>query len=79
MRLVEGKDNHHAAAEFINYLADEVRKNIRKLLNESNFFSILSDGSQARKVKSDKELVLTRVVKNGASTYLVTSLLEMSR
>ena len=66
------------AAEFIQYLADEVREAVTKLLQTTSFLSILSDGSQARKVKSEKELILTRVVKNGAPVYLVSSLLEMS-
>ena len=79
VRLIQGKDNHHAAAEFVQYLADEVREKLTQHLDKSNFVSILSDGSQARKVKSEKELVLTHVIKNGVPTYLVSSLLEMSR
>ena len=78
VRLVEGKDDHRAAAEFIKYLADEVRIKIQGLLNSVNYYSVLSDGSQARKVKAEKELLLTRIIKDGLPTYLVTALLEMS-
>ena len=40
--------------------------------------SILSDGSQARKTKDEKELVLIRTLRNGIPMYFVVSLLEMS-
>ena len=40
--------------------------------------SLLSDGSQARKTNSDKEMVLVRVERNGIPVYFVVSLLEMS-
>lgn len=39
---------------------------------------MLSDRSQAWKTGSEKELILTRVEKNGLPCYLVFSLLEMS-
>ena len=38
------------------------------------FFSILSDGSQARKSGSEKELVLARVIKNGEVVHFVVAL-----
>ena len=40
--------------------------------------SLLSDGSQARKTKEDKELILTRITKNGTPIYLLVDLLNMS-
>ena len=40
--------------------------------------SVLSDGSQARKTGSEKELVLVRVEKLGIPVYFVISLLEMA-
>jgi hypothetical protein len=78
-KLIEGKDNHRAAAEYIQYLANTIRKKIKSEIGMAPFFSILSDGSQVRKVKIEKELILTRLVKNGKAIYLVTALLEMSR
>ena len=39
--------------------------------------SVLSDGSQARKTKSDKEMVMVRFERNGLPCYIVASLLEM--
>ena len=41
--------------------------------------STLSDGSQARKVKDEKELVLVRTERNGVPVYFVASILEMSQ
>ena len=79
VRLVEGKDDSRAAAEFIAYLAEEVCKKIKLMINASDFFAILSDGSQARKIKSEKELILSRIVKEGSPVYVLTALLEMSR
>lgn len=38
----------------------------------------MSDGSQARKTGSEKELIMVRVERNGIPFYLVISLLEMS-
>jgi hypothetical protein len=38
----------------------------------------MSDGSQARKTGSEKELVMVRVERNGIPCYLIVSLLEMS-
>ena len=40
--------------------------------------SLMSDGSQARKTGSEKELIMVRVERNGMPCYLVLSLLEMS-
>ena len=40
--------------------------------------SILSDGSQTRKTKSDKEMVIVRFERNGLPCYIMASLLEMS-
>ena len=40
--------------------------------------SLLSDGSQARKTKDDKELLLTRITRNGSPLYLMVDLLNMS-
>ena len=39
---------------------------------------MLTDGSQARKTGSEKELILARVEHNGKPCYFVLSLLEMT-
>ena len=40
--------------------------------------SILSDGSQARKTNSEKELILVQTERNGIPVYFVVLLLEMA-
>ncbi|CAB4029586.1 Hypothetical predicted protein, partial [Paramuricea clavata] len=42
-------------------------------------FKILTDGSQARKTKAEKEMVLIRTKRNGIPIYIVASLLEMEK
>ena len=44
-----------------------------------DFFSVLIDGSQARKAKSEKEIVLVRTERNGIPVYIAASLPEMER
>ena len=41
--------------------------------------SSLSDGSQARKVKDEKELAMVRTKNNGIPLYFVVSLVEMAQ
>ena len=66
------------AREFIHCIADEIREKVACLIAGSHFMSILTDGSQARKTKSEKELVLVRTTKAGIPVYFVVSLLEMA-
>jgi hypothetical protein len=49
------------------------------ILGSVDFFSILSDGSQAQKTKAEKELVFIRMERNGIPVYIVASLLEMEK
>ena len=55
-----------------------MREYCEQITKESPFISVLSDGSQARKTKEDKELLFARVVKNGSPTYMLLTLLNMS-
>ena len=48
-----------------------------KLLHGVCAFSVLSDGSQARKTGSEKEIVLVRVLKDGSPTYFCVALQDM--
>ncbi|XP_065678256.1 zinc finger protein 862-like [Hydra vulgaris] len=78
VQLVEGKGHNRAARQFISCIANAIKEKIAKIVKEKNFFSILSDGSQARKTKDEKESVLVRVERDGIPAYLVVSLLEMN-
>ena len=76
--LIERRDNNKAAKEYIHSIAEVIREKCAAIIASKHFISLLSDGSQARKTGSEKELVLTRVERNGIPCYLMTSLLEMS-
>ena len=58
-------------------IADTVLSNITSYLSSVSAFSILSDGSQARKTGSEKELVLVRLIKDGIPTYFTVALVDM--
>ena len=49
------------------------------IFGSADFFYILSDGSQARKTKCEKELISICTERNGISVYIVASLLEMEK
>ncbi|XP_065654267.1 uncharacterized protein LOC136080862 [Hydra vulgaris] len=76
--LLEGKDNNKAALEYISCIASAIKEKVAKIVNETNFFSILSNGSQARKTKDEKELIIVRVECEGTPACFVVSLLDMN-
>ena len=78
VRLVERSENGRTGREFVHCIAEAVKEKW-VILGSSNFFPILSDGSQARKTKSEKELVLICTERNGIPVYIVASLLEMEK
>ena len=79
VRLVQGKDSSNTANESAYYIAEAITEKCAGIVTGSDFMSILSDGSQARKTKDEKELVLVRVERNGVPIYFFVSLLEMAR
>ena len=60
-----GKDDSHSANEYLFSITEAIKEKVAVVLTTTNFFALLSDGSQARKTGSDKELVMTRVERNG--------------
>ena len=79
VKLIKRKEDGRTGREFIKCIADTVREKCSQIIKQSNFLSLLSDGSQARKTSKEKELILLRTQRNGHPEYLVISLLEMSR
>ena len=65
VRLIDGKDDCKAAGEFFEAITKAVVEKVAAVIASKNAMSILSDGSQAGKTKSDKEVVLIRVERNG--------------
>lgn len=51
-----------------------ITRRISQIISDSECFSLLSDGSQARKSGGEKELVFIRVIKNGEASYLCVAL-----
>ena len=60
-----GHENGKNGREFILYIANAAKERVADILEISDFLSILTDGSQARKIGSDKEMVLVRTERNG--------------
>ncbi|KAK6171761.1 hypothetical protein SNE40_018194 [Patella caerulea] len=73
-RLISKYDNSNRAREFVNFLADAVREKITNVLNSVTCFSLLTDGSQARKTGSEKELAFIKVIHDGNPTFLCAAL-----
>jgi hypothetical protein len=74
VQLITGTDSGKCAAQFVEELSRSIKIKVASLLNESSFFAMLSDGSQARKTQSEKELVLVRLIFHGSPTYLCAGL-----
>ena len=75
--LIDGEHDHRSAKVFISCISDAVAEKCAVILSSKHFMSILSDGSQARKTKSDKETVMVPFERNRLPFYIVASLLEM--
>ena len=78
VQLIDGHHDHRSAKMYVSCVAEAVAEKCVGVLSSKHFMSILSDGSQARKTKSDKEMVMVRFERNGLPCYIMASLLEMS-
>ena len=65
VRLIGRKDDCKAAGEYFDAITKAVTEKVAAVIASKNAMSLLSDGSQSRKTKSDKEMVLARVERNG--------------
>ncbi|XP_038063160.1 zinc finger protein 862-like [Patiria miniata] len=74
VKLIEGTESSNKAREFVHEIANAIRAKLSSILCSSTAFSVLSDGSQARKTSSEKELVMVQVVKAGHSVFYVAAL-----
>ena len=70
---------NQAENEFVHCIAQAAQEKCAVILTRADFFSILSDGSQAHKTKAKKELVLICTERNGIPIYIVASLLKMEK
>ena len=74
VQLITGYDSSDRALVFIQEIAKVIRSKTETLINDANAFSILCDGSQARKTGGEKELIMVRVVKDGEARYICAAL-----
>ncbi|XP_077989284.1 zinc finger protein 862-like [Glandiceps talaboti] len=77
VKLIQSTDSSKKAREFVNFLAQAIRRKIAEVLCSAACFSVLSDGSQARKTGSEKELVLVKTVKAGVPVFLTAALQDI--
>ena len=61
----------------MHYIANAINGKVAAVIGLAEFLALLSNGSQVRKVKSEKELVMVRTERNGIPVYFVASLLEI--
>ena len=71
VRLIDGKDDCKATGEYFDAITKAVTEKVAAVIASKNAMSLLSDGSQARKTKSDKEMVLVRVERNGKCFMII--------
>ena len=74
VKLVSGRDNHKAAEEYVEYIAEVIREKLALLISSSAAFSFLTDGSEARKTGLEKELVFVRLINEGIPVYFCVGL-----
>eukprot|EP00117_Sycon_ciliatum_P050508 scpid58576/ scgid0727/ len=77
VKLIKGCDSSHKAREFVRLLSATMQKKIASIISSSTAFSVLSDGLQARKTRSEKELVLVRLVKEGEPVFFTLALMNV--
>ena len=65
VQLIQGTESGDKAKEFIGEIAKSIRQKIGTILKICTAFAVLSDGSQARKTGSEKELVYIRTAISG--------------
>ncbi|XP_065650803.1 uncharacterized protein LOC136078922 [Hydra vulgaris] len=71
-----GTSDGRAAKKFISSIYSAVLEKSNLILNQSHFYSILSDGWQARKTGVDKELVLLKTTLKGSPVTMFAHLID---
>ncbi|XP_065667917.1 uncharacterized protein LOC136088170 [Hydra vulgaris] len=74
--IVSGTSDGRAAKKFIRSIYSAVLEKSNLILNQSHFYSILPDGSQARKTGVDKELVLLKTTLKGSPVTMFAHLID---
>ena len=66
-----GKDDTRNVRDYLFCITQAIQEKAAAMLASAYFFAVLSDGSQARKTGSDKELVMVRVERNGKIVFFI--------
>ena len=74
IQLIKGCDDSKAARELIKDIATAIRGKLKSIIENAQFFSLLSDGSQAKKTNAEKELFLVRIVRDGVPIFYCVAL-----
>lgn len=77
VKLIDGCDSGLVARDLIHEIAESIREKLAIILCSSNAFCCLSDGLQAKKTGSEKELVLVRVIRGGVPVFYCVSLEDL--
>lgn len=76
--FLNGKDSEITCREFISYISDAMRLDIKRILTLCNFFTGEQDGSQPQKTGSTKELIFVKIVINGAMVEIMLKCQHMN-
>ena len=71
LKFLQGKSHEKASAEFIDVLADTLKKDIKLILLQVSAFSLAFDGSQPRKTGTEKELLYSKCALRGEAVELL--------
>ena len=71
LKFLQGKSHEKACAEFIDVLADTLKKDIKLILLQVSAFSLAFDGSQPRKTGTEKKLLYSKFASRGEAVELL--------
>ena len=66
-----GKDDTCNVREYLSRITQAIQEKVVVVVAGAHFFATLSDGSQAQKTGSEKELVMVCVERNGKVLFLM--------
>ena len=71
LKFLQRKLHEKACAEFIDVLADTLKKDIKLILLQVSAFSLAFDGLQPRKTDTEKELLYSKCAIRGEAVELL--------
>ena len=71
LKFLQGKSHEKTCPEFIDVLADILKKDIKLILLQVSAFSLAFDGSQPRKTGTEKKLLYSKFASRGEAVELL--------